>query len=86
MIKFALTAWAEALPGLAHCIYAVRAECMAALDHPILLSAAIAHLGTPTGHHASPLQQIMYRSHDRLYTPQQMLQVISCRMQHAFAT
>ena len=56
VIKFALTAWAEALPGLAHCIYAVRAECMAALDHPILLSAAIAHLQIPKGRHAWPLQ------------------------------
>ncbi len=44
VVELALAAGAEALPGLAHGLDAVRAEGVPALDHPILLPAAVAHL------------------------------------------
>ena len=44
VIKLALASWAQALSRASHSIYAVRAEGVPALDHPVLLPAAIAHL------------------------------------------
>ena len=44
VVKLALAAGAEALPGLAHGLDAVRAEGVPALDDPVLLPAAVAHL------------------------------------------